>query len=293
MTVMVARDLQSRLAPYLGLAKPRIIELLLVTTVPAMVAAAKGWPSTWTVVATLIGGTLSAAGANSLNNLLDRDLDAGMLRTRRRPLPQHRVTPGRALTFGIGMGVAGFVWLWVTTNLLAGLLATAALLFYVLVYTKWLKRITPQNIVIGGAAGAVPPLVGWAAVTGELHPAAWVMFGIIFAWTPAHFWALSLRFRDDYARVGIPMLPVVAGEAEATRSILLYAWLTLASSLLLFPAAPMGYLYLVGAMILGGWLVAKAARLRRLPQLAMGFFSFSNFYLAALFGVIALDRLLA
>lgn len=293
MTVTTIHDLRSRLVPYLGLAKPRIIELLLVTTVPAMVAAAGGWPSTRTVVATLIGGTLSAAGANTLNNLLDRELDAEMRRTRRRSLPLGRVTPGGALLLGVGLGLAGLVWLWVTTNLLAALLATGALLFYVLVYTRWLKPITSQNIVIGGAAGAVPPLVGWAAVTGELHAAAWVMFGVVFAWTPAHFWALSLRFRDDYARAGIPMLPAVVGEAEATRFILLYALLSLATSLLLFPAAPMGYLYLVGAVILGSWLVVKAAELRRHPQRAMGFFNFSNFYLAALFGVIALDRLLA
>ena len=175
---------------YVALTKPRIIELLLITTVPAMVLAADGWPGTWLVIATLIGGTLSAGGANTLNNYIDRDIDEQMKRTSRRPLPRHRVEPANALWFGVVLGVVGFLVLWVTSNLLAASLSTAALLFYVFVYSLTLKRTTPQNIVIGGAAGAAPVLVGWAAVTGSLALSAWILFAIVFYWTPPHFWAL-------------------------------------------------------------------------------------------------------
>jgi protoheme IX farnesyltransferase len=211
------------IAAYLALTKPRIIELLLITTVPAMVLAAGGWPGWWLVITTLLGGTLSAGGANALNNWFDRDIDEVMRRTRRRPLPRHRIEPGAALRFGIALGVAGFVWLWVFTTLLAAVISTAALLFYVIVYTAGLKRRTVQNIVIGGAAGAAPALVGWAAVRDELGLAAWILFAVVFYWTPPHFWALAIRYQDDYAAAGVPMLPVVRGVEATTRSMLTYS----------------------------------------------------------------------
>ena len=208
---------RSKVASYFALTKPRIIELLLITTVPSMVLAAGRWPGLWPVVATLIGGSLSAGGANALNNYVDRDIDQIMKRTRSRPLARHEVPPSNALVFGIALGVAGFVWLWVTTNLLAAAIATAALLFYVFVYTLKLKRTSTHNIVIGGAAGAAPALVGWAAVNGSLDLPAWVLFLVVFYWTPPHFWALAIRYRDDYEKAGVPMLPVVAGVEATTR----------------------------------------------------------------------------
>ncbi len=213
---------RSKLAAYVALTKPRIIELLLITTVPAMVLAAGEWPGAWILVTTLIGGTLSAAGANALNCYVDRDIDEVMRRTKGRPLARHEVPPRNALVFGICLGVAGFAWLWATTNLLAASIATAALLFYVFVYTMALKRSTTQNIVIGGAAGAAPVLVGWAAITGGIALPAWVLFFVVFYWTPPHFWALAIRYKDDYARAGVPMLPVVVGVEATTRKMLLY-----------------------------------------------------------------------
>ncbi len=280
---------RERVAAYVALTKPRIIELLLITTVPAMVLAADGWPGAWLVVATLIGGTMSAGGANAINNFVDRDVDAAMRRTAHRPLPAHRVEPAAALRFGVVLGVAGFAWLWAAVNLASAALATGALLFYVLVYTIYLKRTTTQNIVIGGAAGAAPVLVGWAAVTGSLSLAAWIMFAIVFFWTPPHFWALALRYRDDYERAGVPMLPVVAGVEHTVRQILLYSVQLVAVTLLLYPAAPMGLTYLIAAIALGLVLVAGAWRLRRRPDRAMVFFRFSNVYLTLLFAAIALD----
>jgi protoheme IX farnesyltransferase len=199
-----ARSARATVAAYFALTKPRIIELLLITTVPSMILAAGRWPGTWAVVATLIGGSLSAGGANALNNYVDRDIDQVMRRTRSRPLAKQVVAPANALVFGVVLGVAGFVWLAATTNLLAAGISTAALLFYVFVYTIRLKRTSTQNIVIGGAAGAAPALVGWAAVTGSLALPAWVLFLIVFYWTPPHFWALAIRYRDDYERAGVP-----------------------------------------------------------------------------------------
>ena len=274
-----------------ALTKPRIIELLLVTTVPAMVLAAGAWPGTWLVIATLIGGTLSAGGANAINNFVDRDIDQVMGRTGHRPLPSKRVEPIVALWLGTALGVAGFVWLWATTNLLAGLIATAALAFYVFVYTLTLKRSTPQNIVIGGAAGAAPALVGWAAVSGTVGLAAWVLFAIIFFWTPPHFWALALRYRDDYERAGVPMLPVVAGERYTTNHMVLYSVVLLGVTLLLFPAAPMSRFYLAVSAVLGGAFVWGAWQVRRRPENAMRFFRFSITYLALLSGAVAIDPL--
>ncbi len=276
---------------YIGLTKPRIVELLLITTVPAMVLAAEGWPGTWLVAATLVGGALSAGGANAINNVADRDIDARMRRTSRRPLPAHRVGPGAALTFGTVLGLAGFTWLWAFTNLAAAALATGALLFYVFVYTLYLKRTTAHNIVIGGAAGAVPVLVGWAAVTGDLALPAWIMFAIVFYWTPPHFWALSLRYREDYERAGVPMLPVVVGERETARRIVLYSALLVGVTLLLYPAAQMGRWYLAAALVLGAGLVGASLRLLRRPDTAMSLFRFSNVYLTLLFAAIAVDVL--
>lgn len=282
---------RSRIASYLALTKPRIIELLLITTVPAMVLAAGGWPGTRLVVATLIGGTLSAAGANTINSYLDRDIDRVMRRTRARPLAREEVTPGRALTFGVALGLAGFGWLALTTNLLAASLATAALLFYVFVYTVALKRTSPANIVIGGAAGAAPALVGWAAVDGSLGVPAWILFLVVFYWTPPHFWALAIRYRDDYRRAGVPMLPVVAGVEQTTRRMLLYTGLMVGISLLLVPVAGMRWVYLLASLALGAWFLWDTWRVYRHPEQAMRLFTTSTVYLAALFAAVMADVL--
>lgn len=283
---------RTRIGAYVALTKPRIIELLLITTLPSMVLAAGGWPGTWLVMATLIGGSLSAGGANALNMYYDRDIDQVMRRTRARPLARHEVAPGHALVFGIVLGVVGFVWLWVFTTLLAGLIATAALLFYVFVYTMTLKRSSVQNIVIGGAAGAAPALVGWAAVTGTVGVGAWVLFLIVFYWTPPHFWALALRYKDDYAAAGVPMLPVVAGVEATTRRMLLYTGLMVGVSLLLVPLGVMSWIYLVSALVLGGWFLWDTWRVVRHPDQAMRLFTTSTIYLSALFGAVMLDVLL-
>jgi len=283
---------RSRLGSYVALTKPRIIELLLITTVPAMVLAAGGWPGTWLVMATLIGGALSAGGANALNMYYDRDIDEVMRRTRARPLARHEVPPRNAVWFGVILGLAGFAWLWVSTTLLAALISTAALLFYVFVYTVRLKRSTVQNIVIGGAAGAAPVLVGWAAVTGSVAVPAWALFFIVFYWTPPHFWALALRYRDDYAAAGVPMLPVVAGVEATTRRMLLYTGLMVGVSLLLVPLGGMSWIYLVAALVLGAWFLWDTWRVVRRPEHAMRLFTTSTVYLSALFASVLLDVLL-
>jgi protoheme IX farnesyltransferase len=281
-----------RLGAYIALTKPRIIELLLITTVPAMVLAARGWPGTWLVVATLIGGTLSAGGANALNCYLDRDIDQVMRRTSRRPLPRHQIEPEAALVFGVALGVAGFAWLSVFTNLLAATLATGALLFYVIVYTRWLKRSSNQNIVIGGAAGAVPALVGWAAVTGGLQLPAWILFAVVFYWTPPHFWALALRYRNEYEAASVPMLPVTSGIASTTRQMMLYAGLTAMTSVLLVPTAGLGWIYLLSAIGLGVWFLWHTWQVHLHPERAMVLFSQSTRYLSFLFVAVLLDVLL-
>ena len=283
--------IRGKVGAYVSLTKPRIIELLLVTTVPAMILAERSWPGTWLVVATLIGGTMSAGGANAINNVIDRDIDQLMRRTAHRPMATHKVPPRAALTLGVGLGVGGFLWLWVTTNLLAALLSTAALLFYVFVYTLWLKRTSSQNIVIGGAAGAVPVLVGWAAVTGSLSLAPWVLFAIIFFWTPPHFWALSIRYREDYERAGIPMLPVVMGEEVTLHNIGLYSLQLVAVTLVLFPTGDMSLFYFGAAVVLGAGFLWGAWRLRTHSDEAMRFFGYSNVYLTLLFGAVAIDGL--
>jgi len=282
---------RTRLSAYVALTKPRIIELLLITTVPAMVLAAGGWPDTWLVVATLVGGTLSAAGANVLNCVYDADIDELMRRTRGRPLARHEITTKNALIFGISLGLAGFLVLWVSSNFLAATLATAALLFYVFVYTMLLKRRSPQNIVIGGAAGAAPALVGWAAVSGSLSLTPWVLFLIVFYWTPPHFWALAVRYRDDYARAGVPMLPVVAGVEHTTRRMLLYTGLMVGVSLFLVPIADLRWLYLGSALGLGGWFLLDTWLVYRDPAKAMRLFTTSTVYLSALFAAAMVDVL--
>ncbi|HVE92302.1 MAG TPA: heme o synthase [Actinomycetota bacterium] len=295
--VAMARETTSsggRAAAYLQLTKPRIVVLLLITTVPAMVLAAGRMPSLWLVAATLAGGMLTAGSANSINQFLERDIDRKMQRTRRRPLPDHRVAPRNALIFGIVLGVAGFAWLVLTVNLLSALLAASAIGFYVGVYTLLLKRSTPQNIVIGGAAGAVPVLVGWAAVKGSLAPAAWIMFAIIFVWTPPHFWALAMKYRDDYAAAGVPMMPVARGVESTSRQILTYTVVLVPVTLLLKPVGSLGLLYGVAAAGLGAVFVLFAVRLWReqTVEAAMKLFRYSISYLALLFASIAADRLL-
>jgi protoheme IX farnesyltransferase len=275
------------------LTKPRVIELLLVTTVPAMVLAENGLPSLGLIAAVLAGGALSAGGANTINCWIERDRDQVMRRTHSRPLPQGQVSPTAALVFGLALEVVAFVFLALTVNLLSAALSVSAMLFYVFVYTIWLKPRSPQNIVIGGAAGAVPALVGWASVAGSLSLSAWVMFTIVFCWTPPHFWALSVRYREDYAKAGIPMLPVVVGTARAAQQILLYAVVTVVVSFTLVPVADLGWVYGVAALVLGVGFVTAAASLLRspTPEGAMRLFHFSNTYLALLFVAIAADVL--
>ena len=283
------------LRAYVALTKPRIIELLLVTTIPTMVLAQHGVPSVWLMAAVMIGGSLAAGGANAINMYIDRDIDDVMRRTRNRPLPRHAVTPSRALTFGVILAAVSFAWLTLTVNLLSALLAASAIGFYVFVYTIWLKRTTPRNIVIGGAAGAVPVLVAWAAVTGTVQVPALVLFAIVFYWTPPHFWALALRYRGDYAAAKVPMLPVVKGEAETARQIVLYTLVLVAVSLLLFPAAQMGLIYLVSAVGLGIGFVWYALRVLRDASsglAAIQLFRFSISYLTLLFAAVAADSLL-
>ena len=281
---------------YVALTKPRIIELLLVTTVPTMVLAAHGRPRIGVVAATLVGGTLAAGSANALNCYLDRDIDVVMRRTERRPLATATVSPREALGFGLALAVASLALLAATVNALTAALTLAAILFYVVGYTVLLKRTTPSNIVWGGAAGCMPVLIGWAAVTGRLAAAPLVLFGVVFFWTPPHFWALALRFRDDYARAGVPMLPVVASAGTVAGRIVAYSWVMVAVSLLLWPVAPTGLLYPVAAVMLGGLFLREAYRLRAAVNIdraqPMRLFRFSISYLTLLFLAVAVDTLL-
>lgn len=284
--------LQGLLADYLTLIKPRVISLLLVTALGGMILAAEGIPPVPLLVAVLLGGTLAAGGAGAINQSLEQDIDRQMDRTRHRPVASRRVGSGHALAFGLILNVLAFLVLWGGANLLSALLALAGSLFYVLVYTLLLKRSTPQNIVIGGAAGAMPPLVGWAAVSGDLSLPALYLFAIVFFWTPAHFWALALLSRDDYARAGIPMLPVVGGERYTRWAILLYTLLVNAVALLFFTATPrLGLLYLGGSLVLGGGLIFCAVQLFRRSGEASArrLFRYSLMYLALLFVLIMAD----
>jgi heme o synthase len=287
--------IRQTIAAYIGLTKPRIVELLLVTTFPAMVVAARGLPELWLVAATLFGGSLAAGGANAINCYLDRDIDAIMRRTRKRPLPSGQVAPEKALTFGILLSAFSFAFLALAVNLLTAVLAVSAILFYVFVYTIWLKRSTVENIVIGGAAGAVPPLCGWAAVTGSLDAAPLIMFAIIFLWTPPHFWALAIGYRSDYAQAGVPMLPVARGLREAHRRSLVYALVTVGASLSLYLTGAVGVVYLASAAALGGlflWLTWQQMR-DGSTKAALALFRYSTTYLALLFVAMALDQLIS
>jgi protoheme IX farnesyltransferase len=279
---------------YVSLAKPRIIPLLLITALGGMMMAERGWPSTGLVVLTLLGGALAAAGAGAINCWIDRDLDGAMLRTRRRPLPDGRIAPSHALLFGIALGLAAFVLLAFWVNVLAATLAISGLLFYVFVYTLWLKRWTVQNIVIGGAAGAVPPVVGWAAVTHRVDLTAVYLFAVIFLWTPPHFWALALRLKGDYARAQVPMLPVVRGEAVARRQILVYTVVLVGVTLAVVVTGALGLLYLAGAVVLGGAFIALALVNLRSPRQRWSrlLFDYSIAYLGLLFAVMVADRMI-
>jgi protoheme IX farnesyltransferase len=284
---------------YVSLTKPRIIELLLVTTVPTMVVAKHGLPSLGLMVATVVGGTLAAGGANAINMVVDRDIDRLMNRTKNRPLVTGAMTPRAALVFALSLEAAAFVELWLAVNLLSAFLAVSATLFYVFVYTLWLKRRSSQNIVVGGAAGAVPVLVGWAAVTGSLSWAPVVLFAVIFIWTPPHFWSLAVRYKEDYAAADVPMLPVVASMKRTTREIVLYTVALVAVSLLFGPVAHLGLIYMVAAGALGAGFLFMTTRLWRLARTdratgreAMRVFSYSITYLTVLFVAMAGDVLI-
>jgi heme o synthase len=278
-----------------ALTKPRIMTLLLLTGLCGMIVGAGGWPATWLVAVTMLGLGLACGGASALNHVLDRDIDRAMRRTSTRPVAAERVPAEYALEFGLVLSALSFVLLASFVNVLTAVLALAGNLFYVLVYTRWLKRSTPQNIVIGGAAGAVPPLVGWAAATGDLTVPALFLFLIVFFWTPPHFWALALLIRRDYEAARIPMLPVVRGERATTRQIVLYSAVLVPITLLPFFWDTVGVLYLVCAVALGGVLMALAVGLARrtTPARARLLFHFSLLYLALLFVVMALDPLVA
>jgi protoheme IX farnesyltransferase len=280
-------------AAYVALTKPRIIELLLVTTVPTMVVAARGLPSGWLVVATVLGGSLAAGGANAINMVVDRDIDALMKRTAKRPLVTGALNARQAMTFALGLEILAFFELWSAVNLLSAALAVSATLFYVFVYTLWLKRSSRQNIVIGGAAGAVPVLVGWAAVRGTLGWAPIVLFAVIFVWTPPHFWALAIRYKDDYANAKVPMLPAVTTLRSTARQIVIYTVVLWATTLLFGAVAGMGPLYWTAAIVLGAVFLAQAVGLLRdnTAARAMRVFSYSITYVTLLFGAMAVDQL--
>lgn len=294
-----APKMRDRLLAYLALTKPRIIELLLVTTIPAMLLAHRGTMDLQFMLligATLVGGMMAAASANTLNCVADADIDKIMKRTARRPLARDTVPTRHALIFGLVLGVAAFGWLWQTTNLLSGLLAVATIFFYVVIYTLVLKRRTAQNIVWGGAAGCMPVMIGWSAVTDSIGWPALAMFAVIFFWTPPHTWALAMRYKDDYQAAGVPMLPVVATERQVTRQIVIYSWLMVAATLALIPAT--GWLYTAVAVLAGSWFLFLAHQLyagvrRGQPIQPLRLFLQSNNYLAVVFCALAIDSAFA
>ncbi len=294
---LTAVSVRPRALAFVALTKPRIIELLLVTTVPTMVLAQGGLPSLSLVVATVIGGTLAAGGANAYNMYLDRDIDALMKRTANRPLVTGEVTPAEALVFATAVEAVAFVWLWVLVNPLSAWLALAACAFYVGVYTIWLKRTSTQNIVIGGAAGAVPALIGWSSVTNSVSLAAVLLFGVIFFWTPPHFWALAIKYEDDYSAASVPMMPVVEGHRSTARQMVVYSVIVWAITLALWLVAPLGWLYLVVAMVLGLLFTGGAVQLARetdpeaQARRSIRYFSFSITHLTVLFLAVAVDQL--
>lgn len=286
-----------KLKAYIALTKPRVIELLLITTVPTMILAQHGMPSLLLIINTLVGGALSAGSANAFNCYIDADIDKVMNRTKGRPLVTGELTKREAFTFAWVVGIASVVWLGLTTNWLAAFLSLSAILFYVLIYTLLLKRRTPQNIVWGGAAGSMPVLIGWAAVTNSLSIAAWVLFLVIFLWTPPHYWPLSMRYREDYATAGVPMLPVVRGDKTVAVQIILYNWALFISTLILIPAAPMGWIYTIVAAVSGGWFMYESYVLYRQGfkgsvKNPMRLFHGSISYLTVLFIAIAIDPLI-
>jgi protoheme IX farnesyltransferase len=278
---------------YVALTKPRIIELLLITTIPAMVLAQGGWPETGLVFVTLVGGALAAGGANAINMVVDRDIDRLMPRTQGRPLVTGIITPRAALTFALVLEVLAFAVLWRWTNLLAAALAISGTLFYVFVYTLWLKRTSTRNIVIGGAAGAVPALVGWAAVTGSLAWEPVILFLVIFFWTPPHFWALAIRYADDYRAANVPMLPAVVAPQTAARKMIGYSLAMVATTLVLIPVADLGWIYRVTAVVCGAAFLLGSLDLVRnpTPQRSMRLFGFSITYVTLVFGALTLDVL--
>ena len=284
-------SLLARVGAYVALTKPRIIELLLITTLPTMILAKGGLPGVWLMIATLVGGALAAGGANAINMYVDRDIDKLMHRTAKRPLVTGVIAPRNALVFAITLEVVAFVELWVWVNLLSAVLAVSATLFYVFIYTLWLKRTSKQNIVIGGAAGAMPVLVGWAAVTNSLAWAPVVLFGVIFMWTPPHFWALAFKYKDDYEAAHVPMMPVVATFRRTAVEIMVYTLIMVGLTLLLAPVAHLGLLYVVSAVVLGVGFIAMAARMwvRATPKASMQLFSYSITYLTLLFVIMAVD----
>ncbi len=286
---------RSKVMAYVALTKPRVIELLLVTTIPAMLLASRGTVDPLLILATLFGGTMAAASANSLNCVVDADIDKVMKRTARRPLARDAVPTSHALVFGLLLGVGSFAWLWWATNLLAGVLAVATILFYIFIYTMILKRRTSQNIVWGGAAGCMPVMIGWAASTGTLEWPALVMFLIVFFWTPPHTWALAMRYKEDYRVAGVPMLPVVMDEAGVTKRIVLYTWATVLTTLVL--AWWTGVIYAIAALVVGIWFLVMAHRLYAgvkagEPVKPLKLFLMSNNYLAAVFFALAVDSVL-
>ena len=287
--------IRGTLLGYLALTKPRVVELLLVTTIPAMLLADRGSVDLVLILNTLFGGMLAAGGANTLNCVADADIDKVMKRTAGRPLALATVPRSHALVFGLALSVASFFWLWWTTNMLSAHLAAATIAFYVLVYTLLLKRRTSQNVVWGGAAGCMPVMIGWSAVTGTIGWQALAMFAIIFFWTPPHTWALAMRYKEDYRAAGVPMLPVVATEIQVTRQIVIYTWLTVLATLALVPAA--GWLYAAVAGLAGAWFLSLAHRLhagvrRGVAVKPLKLFLQSNNYLAAVFCALALDSVI-
>jgi len=296
-TVLTAAPARYRIRPFVALTKPRIIELLLVTTVPTMVVANRGMPSFWLIVATVIGGTLAAGGANAYNMYLDRDIDALMKRTAGRPLVTGEVEPNEALIFATAVEAVAFLWLALFVNLLSAVLALAACAFYVIVYTIWLKRTSTQNIVIGGAAGAVPALIGWSSVTNTVGWEAIILFAIIFFWTPPHFWALAIKYEDDYSAASVPMLPVVESHRHTTTQMTIYSVIVGILALAFWVVADMGWIYLISAIAVsilftgGAWMLRAETDPTKQAQMAIRYFGFSITHLTVLFAALAVDQL--
>jgi len=284
---------RSKLLGFIALMKLRVVELLLITTVPTMIVAEEGLPSVWLIIATLFGGTLAAGGANAINMYIDRDIDKLMERTKNRPLVTGVLTSTEALSFAIAIEAMAFVWLWIFVNLLSAVLAASACLFYVFVYSLWLKRSSTSNIVIGGAAGAVPVLIGWSSVTNSIDWPPIILFLVIFLWTPPHFWALAIRYKDDYTNAEVPMLPVIEGTKVTGYRMVLYAFQVWAASLIFVPVAEMGVVYLITAIVMGAifTLFSFQVMIKPTKKSAMRLFGFSISYITILFSLMAVDQL--